>query len=416
MSFLDTVKEWRFWLRLLILTFYFLVIAVLLPFLVLQAIKDGINKRDYFITIIGGVFVVMTLPMSFWLIANHMMYYSKPRLQKHIIRILWMVPIYSLNAWFSLLNPDNVLYLNGFRECYEAYVIYSFMMFLFNYLHEKCDDLATTLERKPQTNHIFPLCFLDNWKMGRELIHKCKHGILQYTVVRPLTTILGIACYLSGDSDNNCKVIFLFTMVVNNVSQFAAMYCLVLFYRATKEELAPMKPVGKFLCIKAVIFFSFFQGVIITVLVDTGMLNPVLKLTNTFQQRDVASYIQNLFICFEMFLAAIGHHYSFTVDSYAESICSHRSWREALYALWDFSDVGADIKEHLGIVGNSLTRHIRGPVSVSVNTTNNSGKVMNENSPLLVENREEVFHRSGVRKDLANEFGSSSIHATTIIC
>lgn len=46
-------------------------------------------------------------------------------------------------------------------------------------------------------------------------------------------------------------------MIINNISQFVAMYSLVLFYWATKEELAPMKPVGKFMCIKAVIFFSF---------------------------------------------------------------------------------------------------------------------------------------------------------------
>ena len=55
-----------------------------------------------------------------------------------------------------------------------------------------------------------------------------------------------------------------------------------------------------------------------------------------------------------MFLAAVGHHYSFTVDAYAEMLCSRKSWKEALYALWDFSDVGADIKEHLGVVGECI--------------------------------------------------------------
>lgn len=53
-----------------------------------------------------------------------------------------------------------------------------------------------------------------------------------------------------------------------------------------------------------------------------------------------------------MFLAAIGHHYSFTVEPYTNVICTPKSWKEALYAFWDFSDVGADIKEHLGVVGN----------------------------------------------------------------
>jgi len=50
---------------------------------------------------------------------------------------------------------------------------------------------------------------------------------------------------------------FPYIMAINNFSQFIAMYCLILFYKAHREELKPMKPVGKFLCIKAVVFFSF---------------------------------------------------------------------------------------------------------------------------------------------------------------
>lgn len=50
---------------------------------------------------------------------------------------------------------------------------------------------------------------------------------------------------------------FPYMIAINNFSQFIAMYCLVLFYKANREELLPMKPIGKFLCIKAVVFFSF---------------------------------------------------------------------------------------------------------------------------------------------------------------
>lgn len=52
-----------------------------------------------------------------------------------------------------------------------------------------------------------------------------------------------------------------------------------------------------------------------------------------------------------MFLAAIGHHYSFTIEPYTDVSCTPKSWKQAFYALLDFSDVGADIKEHLGVVG-----------------------------------------------------------------
>lgn len=69
--------------------------------------------------------------------------------------------------WFSLLYPGNTLFMNSFRECYEAYVIYSFMRFLFNYLHENYNDLDETISEKPQIPHFFPFWFLKEWKMGK---------------------------------------------------------------------------------------------------------------------------------------------------------------------------------------------------------------------------------------------------------
>lgn len=64
-------------------------------------------------------------------------------------------------------------------------------------------------------------------------------------------------CGVYGEGEFSANVAFPYIVVINNISQFVAMYCLVLFYRANKEDLKPMKPIPKFLCIKAVVFFSF---------------------------------------------------------------------------------------------------------------------------------------------------------------
>ena len=41
----------------------------------------------------------------------------------------------------------------------------------------------------------------------------------------------------------------------------------MLFYRGVKYELAPIRPVSKFLTVKAVVFLTYWQGVAIAILV-----------------------------------------------------------------------------------------------------------------------------------------------------
>lgn len=66
--------------------------------------------------------------------ALHLEYYSRPALQRHIIRILLMPPIYALDSWFCLRFISARTVLTPIRECYEAYTIYNFFMYLIRYL------------------------------------------------------------------------------------------------------------------------------------------------------------------------------------------------------------------------------------------------------------------------------------------
>uniref|UniRef100_A0A0A9VVG3 Transmembrane protein 184C n=1 Tax=Lygus hesperus TaxID=30085 RepID=A0A0A9VVG3_LYGHE len=343
--------------RYFIVIYVFLLIVVL-PALIIVSIKEEINKNEKTV-LLGGVFVVIALPISIWEIIQHMIYYSRPSLQKYIIRILWMVPIYALNGWLGLVYPEKGIYVDSGRECYEAYVIYNFLMYLLNYLNEEM-DLEINLALKPQVKHSFPLCWIPNWKMGRELVYKCKHGILQYTLLRTMTTVISFICALKGvygEGEFKPTVAFPYIIAINNVSQFMAMYCLVLFYRANKEELRSMKPIGKFLCIKAVVFFSFFQGVLIKLAAYYGFLNFLDESPTPSEEsiNALSNKIQNFLICIEMFLAAIAHHYCFSHDPYVNDLVEKRTLCDAFIAMWDVSDIQADLKDHIGAIGSSLS-------------------------------------------------------------
>ncbi|XP_017770808.1 PREDICTED: transmembrane protein 184C [Nicrophorus vespilloides] len=356
---LNCFAKWRLWIQPLAILIYALAALVFVPLFLVKSIQNGFNRRDQEI-LIAGIFAWIAIPLSLWEIILHVIHYNQPKLQKHIIRILWMVPIYAINAWIGLIYPENSIYMDCARECYEAYVIYNFMKFLLNYLNMEM-DLEMSLELKQQVKHIFPLCCLPDWEMGREFIHICKHGILQYTVVRPITTAIAFICKMNdvyGDGEFKGNMAFPYVLVVNNISQFVAMYCLVMFYRASLAELKPMRPLPKFLCIKAVVFFSFFQGVLIALLVYCNLIpNPDNK---TDDHGSISARLQNFLICIEMCLAAIAHRYSFSYKPYLRSGYDSQSWITAFLAMWDISDVQRDITEHLGIVGSSISRRIRG--------------------------------------------------------
>lgn len=51
---------------------------------------------------VAGLFVLLAIPVSAFGVQAHMEHYCAPKLQKHVVRILWMPCVYGLDAWMAL--------------------------------------------------------------------------------------------------------------------------------------------------------------------------------------------------------------------------------------------------------------------------------------------------------------------------
>jgi hypothetical protein len=137
---------------------------------------------------VAAFFSAFAVPLSFHAILMHIMNYRN-RLQRHYIRILWMVPMYSIQSWFALRFNEQKIYLKSTRELYEAYAIYNFYSLLRDYLGKDDKEREAKLvdPNRPHVHHLkmFFLCFtplLPRWKRGRQFLRQTLLGVLQCVI------------------------------------------------------------------------------------------------------------------------------------------------------------------------------------------------------------------------------------------
>jgi len=92
----------------------------------------------------------------------------------------------------------------------------------------------------------------------------------------------------------------------------------MLFHAVNEELRNPVDwgPLGKFLCIKGVVFFTWWQGILIFYLQSKGFIKDVGNWTDD----EVANGLIDYCICVEMVFFAIAHSYTFSYKEYLPSV------------------------------------------------------------------------------------------------
>ena len=122
--------------------------------------------------------------------------------------------------------------------------------------------------------------------------------LLWQMIIKSLTALTALileafGVYCEGEFKWDCGYPYL--AVVLNFSQSWALYCLVQFYGATKDELAHINPLAKFLTFKSIVFLTWWQGVAIALLSSLGLFKSSIA-----QSLQLKTSVQDFIICIEV--------------------------------------------------------------------------------------------------------------------
>ncbi|XP_077595746.1 transmembrane protein 184ba isoform X2 [Stigmatopora nigra] len=273
---------------------------------------------------VSGFFVWTALLLTCHQIYMHLRFYSSPREQRHIVRILFIVPIYAIDSWLSLLfftNDQFYVYFDTIRDCYEAFVIYNFLSLCYEYLGGESAIMAEIRGKPIQSSCTSGTCCLKGKAYSIGFLRFCKQATLQFCVVKPLMAAVTVVLQAYGkyrDGDFDAASGYLYVTIVYNVSVSLSLYALFLFYLATRELLTPYRPVLKFFMVKSVIFLSFWQGFFLAIMEKCGAIPRISSLEVSVGEGTVAAGYQNFIICIEMFFAALVLRLAFTYTVYVD--------------------------------------------------------------------------------------------------
>ncbi|KAM9561711.1 transmembrane protein 184B isoform 2-T5 [Salvelinus alpinus] len=238
---------------------------------------------------VSGFFVWTALLFTCHQIYMHLRYYSSPNEQRHIVRILFIVPIYAFDSWLSLLfftNEEYYVYFDTVRDCYEAFVIYNFLSLCYEYLGGESAIMAEIRGKPIQSSCIYGTCCLWGRSYSIGFLRFCKQATLQFCVVKPLMAMVTVILQAFGkyrDGDFN-----------------------------------PYSPLLKFFMVKSVIFLSFWQGMLLAILEKCGAIPKINSPEVSVGEGTVAAGYQNFIVCIEMFFASLALRHAFTYRIYMD--------------------------------------------------------------------------------------------------
>jgi len=244
------------------------------------------TENSFMVYQLAGTFTLLGCLISMWHMTSHLRNFHQPFVQRKILAILWMCPIYSITSWLSLVVPAMEGYLAILKDLYEAYVIYQFLSFLIAVLGKGNREAVVDLLVR-HADHLSPpvrcfgccrkrlghgiVCSDEKRQLADDVLLQCQVCAMQFVFLRPFLTALqftlkkmdyhgplfgpgnpfdkrdhldidadsssDVCSYIGGGMIAYCTPHF-WIVFAENVSVFLAFSGLLNFYHAVSEDLS----------------------------------------------------------------------------------------------------------------------------------------------------------------------------------
>ena len=237
------------------------------------------------------------------------------------MRILFMIPVYAGLSYLSLVLPNIRFFLFTIRDTYESFVLYQFIALLVAYCGGEAQLCYSLNQKRYKGVHPAPCCCLPMYKLDRGFFLRCKRWVLQYALIKPPIAVAAMifhpfGLYLETNYDFKTNL-FPWLFVVNNFSITWALWYLVIFHNECEKELEYCKPMLKFVSIKIIIFFVFWQASSLGVLQSMGIIYVGHE---EEEMEHVMGAFQDVLMCVELAPIALLHHFAFAVKKLKEEM------------------------------------------------------------------------------------------------
>jgi len=238
-----------------------------------------------------------------------------------------MIPIYATVSFLSYLFYRHAVYFDVLRDCYEAFAIASFFTLLCHYIAPDLHAQKEWFRDLSPRGWVLPISWFKRCCGGDRGIWRTPRsgltwfnivwiGVFQYCFIRVFFTIVSVVTQAFGrycESSLHPAFAHIWVMLFEGSAVSIAMYCLIQFYIQLRTEIAEHRPFLKILCIKLVIFFSFWQTLVISFLTSSGALKPSKRIASP----DIKVGFPSMLLCIEMAIFSVMHLFAFPWKEYS---------------------------------------------------------------------------------------------------